>query len=102
MIPKKPLELHEIRNLTLGEMAMFSPGELTEFEFVLAMRKFLIYHTNWTPVEIDGIRTDELMTVGKSLIETMKKVAVPKGTRTRSKIGRVKKATAESPLGSTS
>ena len=103
MIPKKVLEvnLSDTKKFTLGDMALFSPNELSGLEIALGVRRFLVTHTNWTQAEIDGIEVGELEEVSKLLSETIKAVTVPKVKRTRSKIGRVSKLT-PSPLGSTS
>jgi len=73
-IPDKPLEVNvDVKNLTLGEMKIFSKDG---FDFY-RLNLFLAKHTNWTPEEVDAITIGELEEVAKQLGDAIQRQAVP-------------------------
>jgi len=88
-IPTRPLVVNlDPTALTLGELVLFNPGTLNGIEIAIGVRQFLIDHTEWTVAEINAIQIAELEQVALQLTERFKEVAVPKGKKPVSRIGR--------------
>lgn len=90
MIPETQLELKNIDPETLGfdEITLLvAPEELTPKEQIVALRAFILEHSNWTRKELGRVTVGELKQVMADLGNKFKDLAVPKVNATPSEPG---------------